>query len=214
MKIRWHGHSCFEFADENELTLVTDPHDGKSIGIRQPDVIAKIITMSHDHFDHNAERVIQGNDKKLIIGTGSRTIKGIPIKGVASFHDEEKGAKRGENVMYKFEIGSLKICHLGDLGELLDEKQISQIGEVDILFIPVGGTFTLDAEGAWKVINEIKPRVVVPMHFRVGGLSLSIAPIDGFLELANQDLIVKVGNEIELTKDDLPDDQEIWVFSL
>ena len=116
--------------------------------------------------------------------------------------------------MFKFEIEGLNICHLGDLGELLDEKQVSQIGEVDILFIPVGGTFTLDAEGAWKTIKEINPRVIVPMHFRVGGLSLSIAPVDGFLELANQDLIVKVGNEIELTKDELPEGQEVWVFSL
>ncbi len=214
MLIKWHGHSCFEFADENELVLVTDPHDGKSIGIKQPVAIANIVTMSHDHFDHNAERVIQGNDKKLVTGSGNKTVKGISIKGVDSFHDEEKGAKRGENVMYNFEMEGLKICHLGDLGELLDEKQVSQIGEVDILFIPVGGTFTLDAEGAWKVINEIKPRVVVPMHFRVGGLSLSIAPVDGFLELADSELIVKVGNEIELTKDDLPEKQEVWVFSL
>ncbi len=214
MLIKWHGHSCFEFVDENELTLVTDPHDGKSIGIKPPVAIANIVTMSHDHFDHNAERVIQGNDKKLVTGSGSKTVKGISIKGVDSFHDEEKGEKRGENVMYNFGIDNLKICHLGDLGELLDEKQVSQIGEVDILFIPVGGTFTLDAEGAWKVINEIKPRVVVPMHFRVGGLSLSIAPVDGFLELVNPELVVKVGNEIELTKDDLPEKQEVWVFSL
>ena len=131
-----------------------------------------------------------------------------------SFHDEEKGAKRGENIMFKFEMEGLKLCHLGDLGELLDEKQVSQIGEVDILFIPVGGTFTLDAEGAWKTIKEINPRVIVPMHFRVGGLSLSIAPVDGFLDIADPELVVKVGNEIELTKDDLPEKQEVWVFSL
>jgi len=214
MKIRWHGHSCFEFRNENELTLVTDPHDGKSIGIKQPVVIADIVTISHDHFDHNADRIVQGNNKKVVTGTGSRTVRGIPIKGIASFHDEEKGAKRGENVINRFEMDGLKLCHMGDLGELLDEKQVAQIGEVDILFIPVGGTFTLDAENAWKVIGDIKPRVVVPMHFRVGGLSLSIAPVDGFLELADPELVVKVGNEIELTVDDLPDEQEVWVFSL
>ncbi|MCK5309613.1 MAG: MBL fold metallo-hydrolase [Thermoplasmata archaeon] len=214
MRIRWHGHACFEFEDENEIVLVTDPHDGKSIGIKQPVVIADIVTMSHDHFDHNAERIVQGNDKKLVTGSRARTVKGIPINGVDSFHDEEKGAKRGENVMYKFEMDGLNICHLGDLGELLDEKQVSQIGEVDILFIPVGGTFTLDAEGAWKTIKEINPRVVVPMHFRVGGLSLSISSVDGFLEMVDSDLVVKVGNEIELTRDDFPEGQEVWVFSL
>lgn len=214
MRIRWHGHSCFEFENENELTLVTDPHDGKSIGIKQPVVTADVVIISHDHFDHNAERIVRGNNKKVVTGTGSKTVRGIPIKGIASFHDEEKGAKRGENVISKFEMDGLKLCHMGDLGELLDEKQISQIGDVDILFIPVGGTFTLDAKGAWKVINGINPRVVVPMHYRVGGLSLAIAPVDGFLELADQDKIVKVGNEIELGSEDLPEGQEVWVFSL
>ncbi len=214
MRIRWQGHACFEFEDENELILVTDPHDGKSIGIKQPVVIADIVTISHDHFDHNAERIIQGKDKKLVTGPGSRTAHGIPIKGIASFHDEEKGAKRGENLMFKFKMGNLNLCHLGDLGEILDKKQVSQIGEVDILFIPVGGTFTLDAEGAWQVIKEINPRIIVPMHFRVGGLSLSIASVDRFLEIVDSEQVIKVGNEIELTQDDLPEEQEVWVFSL
>jgi L-ascorbate metabolism protein UlaG (beta-lactamase superfamily) len=97
---------------------------------------------------------------------------------------------------------------------LLDEGQLSKIGEVDVLFIPVGGTFTLDAKGAWKVIKAIKPRVIIPMHFRIGGLSLSIAPVEGFLERAKPESVVKVGNEIELAKEDLPDEQEVWVFSL
>jgi L-ascorbate metabolism protein UlaG (beta-lactamase superfamily) len=212
--IRWHGHSCFEIGDENEITIITDPHDGKSIGIKQPVVVGDIVLMSHDHFDHNCERIVQGLDKKLVTKAGNHTIKGIPITGIASFHDEEEGKKRGENIIFKFELEGLRFCHLGDLGELLDEGQLSKIGEVDVLFIPVGGTFTLDAKGAWKVIKAVKPRVIIPMHFRVGGLSLSIAPVEGFLEKAKQDLIVKVGNEMELAKEDLPDEQEIWVFSL
>ena len=214
MLIRWHGHSCFEIGKENETTIVTDPHDGKSIGIKPPAVVGDIVLMSHDHFDHNSDRIVQGLEKKLVTKAGNHMIKGISITGISSYHDEEEGKKRGENIIFKFEVDGVKFCHLGDLGELLDEEQLSKIGDVDVLFVPVGGTFTLDAKGAWKVIKAIKPRVIVPMHFRVGGLSLSIAPVDGFLERAKQDLIVKVGNEIELIKEDLPDDQEIWVFSL
>lgn len=214
MLIRWHGHSCFEIGDENEITIITDPHDGKSIGIKQPVVVGDIVLMSHDHFDHNCERIVQGLDKKLVTKAGNHMIKGIPITGIASFHDEEEGRRRGENIIFSFELEGLRFCHLGDLGESLDESQLSKIGDVDVLFIPIGGTFTLDAKGAWKVIKTIKPRVVVPMHFRVGGLSLSIAPVEEFLDMAKPDQVVKVGNEIELTKDDLPEEQEVWMFSL
>ncbi|MDD4307959.1 MAG: MBL fold metallo-hydrolase [Thermoplasmata archaeon] len=214
MLIRWHGHSCFEIGSDEEITVVTDPHDGKSIGIKQPHVSADIVLMSHDHFDHNCERIVQGLDKKVVTKPGSHTIKAIPILGVSAFHDEEEGKKRGQIVIFRFEIGGLKFCHLGDLGQMLDDAQAEKIGPVDILFIPVGGTFTLDAIKAWKVIKKLKPRVIVPMHFRVGGLSLSIAPVDEFLAKAKADQVVKVGNEIEMAKEDLPEEQEVWVFSL
>jgi len=214
MLIRWHGHSCFEIGGDNGVTLVTDPHDGKSIGIRPPAVQAGIVLMSHDHFDHNCERIVQGTDRRSVTKAGSHNIKGIPILGVQSWHDQEEGKKRGQNIMFKFEVDGLVLCHLGDLGQVLDEEQVRKLGEIDILFIPVGGTFTLDADMAWKVVKMLKPRIVVPMHFRVGGLSLSIAPVDGFLEKAGKDSVVKVGNEVELAREDLPDEQEIWVFSL
>ncbi|MFO7618690.1 MAG: MBL fold metallo-hydrolase [Thermoplasmata archaeon] len=214
MLIRWHGHSCFEIGSEGAITIVTDPHDGKSIGIRPPVVSANIVMMSHDHFDHNCERVVQGLDKKLVTKSGNHNIKGVPIVGIPSYHDEEGGKKRGENVIFRFELEGLRFCHMGDLGHVIDESQVSKIGQVDVLFIPVGGTFTLDADMAWKVIGLLKPRVIVPMHFRIGGLSLSIAPVDGFLAKANPELVVKVGNEVEMASEDLPDEQEIWVFSM
>ncbi len=195
------------------MTIVTDPHDGKGIGIKCPVVSGDIVLMSHDHFDHNCVRVV-GGDKEVVTSSGEQTVKGVPIKGVHSYHDEDKGAKRGENIMFKFELDGIKICHLGDLGEQLDQRQVDGLGEIDILFIPVGGTFTVDAGGAWDVINALNPKVIVPMHFRVGGLSLSIAPVDGFLAKASPDRIHKVGNEIEFAKDDLPEKQDIWVFSL
>jgi L-ascorbate metabolism protein UlaG (beta-lactamase superfamily) len=196
------------------VTLDTDPHDGRSIGIKQPVVAANIVTMSHDHFDHNCERIVQGLDKKLVTKPGQHTVRDIPILGVQTWHDEEEGKKRGQNIVFRFEADGIRLCHLGDLGQVLDDAQAAKIGPIDILFIPVGGTFTLDADMAWKVVRKLRPRVVVPMHFRVGGLSLSIAPVEGFLERAKKDSVVRVGNEVELTDEDLPDEQEIWVFSL
>jgi len=212
MLIRWHGHSCFEIS--NGTTIMTDAHDGKSIGIRPPDVAADIVLQSHDHFDHNCARLIKGQDKKVIINADPIEIDGIRIHGVNSFHDEVKGDKRGPNIIYIFEMNEMKFCHLGDLGEPLDEEQVRAIGDIDVLFCPVGGTFTVDAQGAWEVINLIKPKVIIPMHYRVGGLSLSIAPIDGFLDGISGQELVKVGNEIEFGAEDMPEEQEIWMFSL
>lgn len=216
MYIKWHGHACFEIS--NGTTLVTDPHDGKSIGIRPPDVEANIVTMSHDHFDHNCSRIVRGKDIEVITGPDAVEIGGVKISGIPTFHDEEKGAKRGSNIIFKFELDGVRFCHCGDLGEIITDEQAASIGEVDVLFIPVGGTFTVDAEGAWQVIDKIRPKVIVPMHFRFGGLSLSIAPIDAFLELAGSRSggheVIKVGNEIEFSKEDLDGGQPVWVFSL
>lgn len=214
MLIKWHGHACWEIESADGLKIVTDPHDGKAIGIKPPVVEADIVLMSHDHFDHNCDRIVQGANKEVVTGPGAKTVKGIQINGVHSYHDEDEGSKRGENIMFNFEVDGIKLCHLGDLGEQLDRTQVEGLGEIDILFIPVGGTFTVDADGAWDVIKALNPKVVIPMHFRVGGLSLSIAPVDGFLERADQDLITRVGNEIELTKEDMPGEQHLWVFSL
>jgi L-ascorbate metabolism protein UlaG (beta-lactamase superfamily) len=212
--IRWHGHSCFEIGDGNELTIVTDPHDGKSIGIKPPMVKGNIVLMSHDHFDHNCAKVVSAPGTLAITGAGEKTARGVKIKGVHSYHDEACGSKRGENIIFKFEVEGVKLCHLGDLGEELDKEQLAELEEIDVLFIPVGGTFTLDPEGAWQVIKALMPKVVVPMHYRVGGLSLSIQPVENFLAKTDKNSIVKVGNEIEFSKEDLPEKQEVWVFSL
>ena len=211
LQIRWHGHACFEIT--NDLTLVTDPHDGKSIGIPAPIVSGDIILVSHDHYDHNSVKSVEKEDSKVVTDGRKRNISNIEIYGVDSFHDESKGAKRGNNIMYKFNVDGIKFCHLGDLGHDIDEETVKQIGDVDILFVPIGGTFTVDDRKAWIVINKIKPRIIVPMHYKIGGLSLPIAGIDPFLEQAKHK-IMHVGNEIDIEKDDLPQDTEIWTFTL
>jgi len=211
LQIRWHGHACFEIT--NEVTLVTDPHDGKSIGIPAPSVMGDIILVSHDHYDHNSVKTVEKDGSKIVTDERKRNISNVEIRGIKSFHDECEGAKRGENIMYKFTIDGIKFCHLGDLGHELDEDAVQKIGEVDILFLPIGGTFTIDDRQAWNVINMIKSKIIVPMHYKIGGLSLPIAGIDPFLE-KNKYKIIKVGNEIDIEKEDLPEDPEVWTFTL
>jgi len=211
LQIRWHGHACWEVTDDK--TLVTDPHDGKSIGIPAPSVRGDIILVSHDHYDHNSVKSVEKESSKIVTDSRKRTIDDVEIRGIDSFHDEERGAKRGNNIMYKFTIDGVKFCHLGDLGHDLDEESVDKIGEVDILFIPIGGTFTVDDKQAWEVINKIKPKIIVPMHYKIGGLSLPIAGIDGFLK-QNHYRVLYVGNEIDMEKEDLPDEPEVWTFTL
>jgi len=192
---------------------VTDPHDGKSIGIPAPSVVGDIILVSHDHYDHNSVKTVEKEGSKVVTDERKRTISDVEISGVPSFHDEERGAKRGKNIIFKFVMEGIRFCHLGDLGHEIDDETAEKIGDVDVLFIPVGGTFTIDDKHAWNVIKTIKPKIIVPMHYKIGGLSLPIAGIDAFLEQAPYK-IIPVGNEIDIEKEELPEEPEIWTFTL
>jgi len=211
LQIRWHGHACWEIT--NDITLVTDPHDGRSIGIPAPTVKGDIILVSHDHYDHNSVKYVDKEGSKVVTDGRKRTIENVTIRGIESFHDEAGGSKRGSNIIFKFLIDGIRFCHLGDLGHEIDNETVEKIGEVDVLFIPIGGTFTVDDKQAWNVINAIKPMIIVPMHYKIGGLSLPISGIDAFLE-QNKYKLIPVGNEIEIDKEDLPDEPEVWTFTL
>jgi L-ascorbate metabolism protein UlaG (beta-lactamase superfamily) len=211
LQIRWHGHACFELT--NDLTIVTDPHDGKSIGLPPPSVAGDIILVSHDHFDHNSVKSVEKEGAKIVADDRKRTVSNVQINGFMSYHDESNGEKRGKNIIYKFIYDGITFCHLGDLGHELDETTVGQIGDIDILFIPIGGTYTIDSKQAWNVVNMIKPKITIPMHYKLEGLSLPIAGIDSFLE-KNTGKILKVGNEIDIEKEELPKEHEIWVFTL
>ena len=211
MQIRWHGHSCFEFSDGN-VTVVTDPHDGKSIGIRPPHVTADVVLMSHDHYDHNAVRVVAGNHKDHMMHNGRFESRGITFHGYPSFHDTEEGRLRGPNTIYKFEMDGLSVCHCGDLGDIPGPKVMEQIRNIDFLFLPVGGFYTMERPMQKEFIQMVNPRVIVPMHYRFGGLTIPIADVDSFLEMIPDDYTVYVGNSIDISKDELPEAKECWVF--
>jgi L-ascorbate metabolism protein UlaG (beta-lactamase superfamily) len=210
MRITWHGHSCFEIKDR--VTVVTDPHDGKSIGVKPPVVKADIVLISHEHFDHNCARIVRG-DFKCVREAGQRTEKGVDILGVPAFHDDSGGAKRGKINIFRFKLGGVVFCHLGDLGHMLDPATIAELGPIDVLFLPVGGVFTIDGRQARELIGIMRPKVAIPMHFRIGGLSMSIHTINDFLEGLPEDKVVRVGNEIEFIPDELPAETEYWIFS-
>ncbi len=211
MLIRWHGHSCFEI--RNSLRIVIDPHDGRSIGIRAPKVRADLVLITHDHFDHNATRVVKG-DFEVIKGEGTRSVGDVKIESFKAYHDREGGRRRGEITMFRVSMEGVSILHVGDLGHVLPEETVKRIGNVDILMVPVGGTYTVDAAEAKQVVDEINPRVVIPMHYKVPGLSLSLAPVDSFLNLFPRETIYHVGNSVEFSREDLPDKTRVWVFSL
>lgn len=191
-----------------------DPHDGKSIGIRPPRTRADIILITHDHYDHNASRVVKGEHAEVKAAEGELDIRGMTINAFKTYHDEVQGHKRGENSIYCFEMDGIRFCHLGDLGHTLEDDLISEMGNIDILFIPIGGVTTINAEQAKAIIARIAPRIVVPMHYRISGLGLVLDNLENFLKDIPEDLIYRVGNEIDFIHDDMVEDMEYWVFSM
>ena len=214
ISIRWNGHSYFEF--KNEYVLVIDPHDGISIGLPTTKTKADYVLVTHDHFDHNWTRGVEKKDTKIIRSAEGGKLPDGEVKGILCYHDALKGKKRGEIIAFKFEMDGINFCHLGDIGHRISGELRDEIGDVEILFVPVGSVFTVGASDAWDIINTIQPKVAVPMHYKIPGLSIALESVDKFTSIAegNGVEIVEVGNEIEVMKEDLPDSLEVWIFSL
>jgi L-ascorbate metabolism protein UlaG (beta-lactamase superfamily) len=211
MKLKWLGHSSFLITSEEEITIVTDPYEvggGLSYGkIREA---ASIVTISHEHLDHNNAAAIMGTPE-VVRGTGSKTVKGIEFRGIASYHDRSRGKERGPNTIFCFAVDEVKTCHLGDLGHQLDDKQIAAIGEVDVLFTPVGGFFTIDPLDAAQICDKLNPRVVIPMHYRNDKCTYPIARVDEFLK-GRANVRRVDASEIELSAGQLPSPTETIVL--
>jgi L-ascorbate metabolism protein UlaG (beta-lactamase superfamily) len=182
MTITWYGHSCFKITNQGgHLTIITDPFD-KSIGLKPPRINADIVTVSHEHDDHNNVKALNGSPF-VINGPGEYEIKGVNILGIDSFHDQQQGQKRGLNTIYLIEIDSIRICHLGDFGQdRLTDEQVEKIGAVDILMIPVGGHYTIEASQAVEIVDQLEPHLVVPMHYKIPGLKIELDGIEKFLK--------------------------------
>lgn len=185
MQIIWYGQSCFEIittpAKNSQVRIVIDPFS-EEIGLKAPKLEADILLVTHSHYDHNNVKAVSGSPF-LISGPGEYEIKNIFIQGIASWHDNSRGQERGENTIYIIETEDLKLCHLADLGQKeLFEEQLEKIGEVDILMIPIGGTYTISAREALKIMSQIEPKITIPMHYQVPKLKLKLDGIDKFLK--------------------------------
>ncbi|MFH1551742.1 MAG: MBL fold metallo-hydrolase [bacterium] len=214
MTITWYGHSCFKIINQGGyLVVVTDPFD-KKVGLTPPRIVADIITVSHDHYDHNNIKAITG-DSFIVNSPGEYEIKGVGIIGCSSFHDNEKGSKLGMNTIYLIKMDKIRICHLGDLGqEKLTDRQLEIIGEVDILMIPVGNVYTINANDAVNITKQIEPSIVIPMHYNLPGLKEPLADSKEFLKEMGLDKKSAV-DKLTLKKKDLIDKKmEVVLFKI
>ncbi|TSC89402.1 MAG: beta-lactamase fold-like Zn-dependent hydrolase [Microgenomates group bacterium Gr01-1014_5] len=177
MEIQYLGHSSFRIKGKT-VTIVTDPYDSEKVGFKFPKLEATIVTISHDHFDHNQAQLVDpsagsGQAPKVVSGPGEYEIAGVSIFGTHTYHDNKNGEERGSNTVYTITIDGVNICHLGDLGHKLSDEQLDSIGNVDVLLVPVGGVDTIDPSEASQVISQIEPKIIIPMHYKVPGLAIS-----------------------------------------
>ncbi len=207
MKVKWFGQASFLMESEKGIRIVTDPF-ASSLGYKAPSIEADVVTVSHEHYDHNATEEVAGNPE-IVRGTGEREIKGIIIRGVSTFHDKARGRERGTNTVFSFKIDGVKIVHLGDLGHILTQEEIKAIGEVDILLIPVGGTFTIDAQEANEVVKQLKPKITIPMHYKTPAIDLPIEGVEGFLSGKKN---IERRKELEISKEELPKEEKTIIL--
>jgi L-ascorbate metabolism protein UlaG (beta-lactamase superfamily) len=185
MKIKWYGHAAFLITSAEGIRIITDPYESGAFGDQLSYGKIKdqvdIVSISHEHADHNDVKSLPGSFQ-IVRGAGSKTVKGIQLKGIPTYHDPSRGSQRGTNTIFTFLIDGIQVCHLGDLGHILSEKELDEIGPVDILLIPVGGYFTIDANEATRVAEQIKPKVLIPMHFKTLKCALPISGVEDFLK--------------------------------
>jgi L-ascorbate metabolism protein UlaG (beta-lactamase superfamily) len=181
MEIKYLGHAAFVITSYRGVKIVTDPYTtSPDLTYGEIRTTADVVTVSHDHFDHCNVAAVGGNPQ-VMRRAGVFAARGIKFKGIISYHDDEGGRLRGNNIIFCFEVDGVKVCHLGDLGHRLDDKQKAEIGSVDILLIPVGGYYTIDAGTATKVCDQLKPGVIIPMHYRTDKGLPNIAGVEEFL---------------------------------
>lgn len=212
------GHSSFRIKSK-DMTLVTDPFDPQVVGLKYPNQKADIVTVSHQHEDHNYTAAITGpvsREKGVFVvdQPGEYEIGGIEIRAIQSFHDEKAGSERGSNLIMVMRVDDVFVVHLGDLGHSLTDKKLEDIGVVDVLLVPVGGTFTADPKMAGNVISQLEPSIVIPMHYKVAGLNeqfSTLVEVDDFLKEVGGDEAPRE-KKLKVNKSDLPENMQVIVL--
>ena len=209
MRIKWLGHASFLITSDSGIKIITDPYQpDERLKYGEINESADIVTVSHEHGDHNYVSAVRGNPEAI---RGTAKVKGIELKGIPAYHDNTGGSQRGKNTIFCFAVDGVRVCHLGDLGHPLSDKQIAELGSVDILIIPVGGSYTIDAKVAGQVCDKLKPKVIIPMHFRNDKCIFPIAGVDEFLQgkkgVSRLDI-----SEVEFKQGELPATTKIVVL--
>lgn len=194
------------------IKIITDPYEPAFVSRESPRYgeikeSADIVTVSHDHGDHNNAAAVRGNPEVI---RGTTKIKGIEFKGIPTYHDDATGKLRGTNTVFCFEVDGIKICHLGDLGHQLSDRETAKLGRIDILLIPVGGFYTIDAKVATEICKQLKPKVIIPMHYKTDKCDYPIAGVDSFLE-GKESVSRLDASEVELKSGELPVSTQIIV---
>lgn len=214
MDIIYLGHSSFKIKTK-AATVITDPFDPQMVGLKYSGVEGEIVTVSHAHQDHNATGKVSGI-KKIVEGPGEYEISGVSIMGFPSFHDDKGGEERGKNTIFVIEADGLRLVHLGDLGHLLSDELVDEIGDVDVLMIPVGGSFTIGPKEATEIVSKIEPFFVLPMHYKMAGLNPAafdkLQPVEAFLKESG--LPVESLPKFSIKKEDILEDQNTKVIVL
>ncbi len=214
MKIRWYGHAAFGITSQSGTRIIIDPYESGAFGgalaygpIKDE---ADIVLTSHQHDDHNHTQGIRGKFT-LIESAGSYDAAAVHLRAIPSFHDASKGSERGANLIFAIDVDDLVVVHLGDLGHTLDPDMVLTIGEVDVLLLPVGGFYTIDAHEATLTMEALRPAVTIPMHYRTPKCDFPISPLDDFTRGKTAVTRFDV-SDVEITKQSLPLSPQIFVL--
>ncbi len=210
MKVKWLGHSSFLITSDAGVKIITDPYAPNSrLAYGEIKESADVVTVSHEHGDHNNVAAVKGNPQVV---RESAKVKGINFKAIRVYHDAAGGQQRGESTIFCFEVDGVRVCHFGDLGHPLSDQQIAELGRVDVLLVPVGGNFTIDAQVAGQIVNKLGVKVVIPMHYKTDKCpEFPVAGVDDFIK-GKTGVRQPGGSEIEFKRGSLPAATQIVVL--
>lgn len=217
MTITWFGHSCFRIeakeahsTGSGQVSILVDPFS-KDLGLRPPRIKDDLVLVTHSHYDHNDTSSINP-EAMLINGPGEYEKQGIYVRGILSYHDKNKGKERGLNTIYIIKAEDMTVCHMGDFGQDgFEGNQLDDIGDVDLLMIPVGGNYTIDYKEAVEVVSQIEPKIIIPMHYKIEGLKVDIDSSDKFIKEIG--LTPEKVDKLKIVKKNLPtEEMKLVVF--
>lgn len=216
MDIYWGGQSLFKLKGKN-AQVVIDPFDPEYTGLKLPkDLTADMVLISHEHEDHNNSKAIStplGSKPMVFKEPGEYEVAGVVVSAINAFHDNSEGSDRGKNIIFHLMIDGLNIVHLGDLGQSeLSEQQLTQLGEVNILLVPVGSVYTIDSKAASNIVSQLEPKIIIPMHYKIEGLKFELEGVEGFLKEMGVENITPVP-KLSMSREKLPEEPQVILLA-